>query len=130
MRKALQAKKNHHYVWAEYLRRWARESDCVYCLTEKGKIRYDPVTAMLKDDYFYKTRHLSPADVQFLLVMQSGTAPYLQEIHAKWISHFLIRQNLSTNYRRSGVKIEGIDQVLHALSCNELENIHTAHEKG
>lgn len=129
MHKALQAKKNHHYVWAEYLRRWACEKDNVYCLTEKGKIRYDPVTAMLKDDYFYKTKDLSPNDVQFILAIQSRTPLYLQEIHAKWISHFLMRQDLGVNYRQSGIKIEGVDQALHALSCNELENIHAAHEK-
>lgn len=129
MHKALQAKKNHHYVWAEYLRRWAREKDNVYCLTEKGKIRYDPVTAMLKDDYFYKTKALLPTDVQFILAIQSSAPPYLQEIHAKWISHFLLRQDLGVNYRQSSIKIEGLDQALHALSCNELENIHAAHEK-
>lgn len=128
MRKHQQAKKNHHYVWADYLRRWALEKDYVYCLTEKKNIRYDPVTAMLKEDFFYKVTPLSDQDVKLICDISSQCSPDYQELHMKTLAHYLQIQEFISKYRQLGVANQEADQLIKVLECNAMENTHTEHE--
>lgn len=128
MQKHLQAKKKHHYVWAEYLKRWGRGTNNVYWLTKKGKIAHDSVDGITKDDFFYKIKPMSELDIQMILAMSRACATHLQKRHAPLIHHFLDFQAVEEAYRRSGINDSGIDKIIHAFTCNGMEDLHSLHE--
>jgi|GEM_PF-4392087 len=65
--KALQAKRKHHYVWANYLKRWSTNNRDIFYTTTTGKIAHDSIlggcpkmvdtSRLSKADKFY-SQHL------------------------------------------------------------------------
>lgn len=128
MQKHLQAKKKHHYVWAEYLKRWGRGTKDVFWLTKKGKIARDSVDGIGKDDFFYKIKPMSDLDMQMIIAMSSACARHLQVQHTPFLHHFFDFQAVEEAYRLSGNTNEGMDKLMQAFSCNGMEELHTFHE--
>jgi hypothetical protein len=128
MQKHLQAKKKHHYVWADYLKRWGRGTNDVFWLTTKGKIAHDSVDGITKDDFFYKVKPMSDLDMKMIIGMSSACAKHLQQKHAPLLHHFLDFQAVEEAYRLSGNSNKDIEKLIHAFSCNGMEDLHTFHE--
>lgn len=63
LRKSLEAKRRHHYVWAKYLTRWGNGTDKVFYTTKNGKFAHDSVRAIAVDNYFYKVTTLSDRQI-------------------------------------------------------------------
>jgi len=128
-KKSLQAKKNHHYVWAHYLARWSDDGKNVWHTTPTGKTILDSVKAFAKEDYFYESKELTPNHIHIIKYLSSLSPKNIQELHEAFLSDFLIVQKLGAVYRARGLRDHEADQALHALRCNMMENLHSSHEK-
>ncbi|AZE10479.1 hypothetical protein C4K10_2199 [Pseudomonas chlororaphis subsp. aureofaciens] len=128
-RKDLEAKKRHHYVWAEYLARWGCGTKNVFYTTKTGKIAHDSVRAIVADDYFYKINMLTTKHVEVIKGFSRQSPDHLHQQHMLYLNDFLMMQQAETIYRESGIQNQKAEQHLHAMKCNLLENLHASHEK-
>lgn len=128
-KKHLEAKKRHHYVWANYLTRWSNGTNKVHYTTKTGKIAYDSVRAIVADDYFYKISPLTKQQVEVIKGFSKMSPENLHMQHMEYLSDFLKFQLAETEYKKSGIKNTEVELHLHVLKCNLLENLHAAHER-
>lgn len=128
LRKELQVKKRHHYVWANYLTRWGNGTSNVFYTTKLGKIANDSVRAIAVDDYFYRITTLSKKHVEVIKGFSKKSPDHLQKQHVSYLSDFLHMQHLETLYRASGIQDQETEVLLHASKCNWMENLHSSHE--
>ena len=126
--KDLQAKKRHHYVWANYLTRWGRGTKNVFYTTKTGKIAHDNVKAIVADEFFYKISPLTRKQIEVIKGYSQLSPSHLQRHHVSYLNGFLKMQHAETVYRKSGIRMQEFELRLHALKCNLLENLHSAHE--
>ncbi|WP_034303632.1 DUF4238 domain-containing protein [Herbaspirillum sp. RV1423] len=127
--KHLEAKKRHHYVWAEYLTRWGNGTKNVFYTTKTGKIAWDSVRAIVADDYFYKTTTLTDRHVEIIKGFSRPGNSRLHQQNMSFLDDFLRIQQAEALYLKSGIKNSEIELSLHVMSCNALENLHAAHER-
>lgn len=126
--KRLEAKRNHHHVWADYLKRWSPNEKDIYYSTAKGKIAFDSVKAITVTRDFYQLRHLNEAHIEIIKKLSSHSPTHLQELHISYLSDFLHLQNLKAIYENGPITYQELDKEIYALKCNLLENLHSAHE--
>lgn len=126
--KRFEAKKRHHHVWAHYLTRWGNGTNNVFYTTKNGKLAHDSVRALVVDDYFYKTTVLTSKDVEIIKCFSRKSPENLQQQHMSYLHDFLKAQNTEAIYLQSQVRNQEVEQHLHAVKCNLLENLHAAHE--
>lgn len=128
-RKYLEAKKRHHYVWANYLARWGSGTKNVFYTTKTGKLAHDSVRAINVDDYFYRATTLTGKHVEVIKCFSQKSPDHLQQQHMSYLNDFLMMQQAETIYRKSGIQDQDVELHLHAMMCNLLENLHASHEK-
>lgn len=128
LRKELQVKKRHHYVWANYLTRWGNGTSNVFYTTKLGKIAHDSVRAIAVDDYFYRLTTLTKKHVEVIKGFSKQSPDHLQKQHMSYLSDFLHMQHLETLYHASGIQDQDAEALLHASKCNWMENLHSSHE--
>lgn len=124
-----EVKKRHHHVWANYLARWGSGTKNVFYTTKTGKLAHDSVRGIAVDDYFYKTTTLASKHVKVIKAISRQSPEHLHRQHMSYLSDFLMMQQAEAMYRKSGVRNQETEQLLHAMECNMLENLHTSHEK-
>jgi len=129
LRKDLEAKKRHHYVWANYLTRWGNGTKNVFYITKTGKLAHDSVRAIVAGDYFYKTTRLTSKHVEVIKGFSRQSPDHLQQKHMSYLNDFLKMQQAETIYRNSDIQNQEVELHLHAVKCNLLENLHASHEK-
>ncbi|RZI54879.1 MAG: DUF4238 domain-containing protein [Pseudomonas sp.] len=127
--KDLEAKKRHHFVWANYLARWSSGTKNVFYSTKTGKIAHDSTRGIVVDDYFYKVTTLTNKHVELIKSFSRHSPDHLQYHHMSYLTDFLKMQEAEAIYRKSGIQNEEAELHLHALKCNLLENLHASHEK-
>lgn len=127
-KKHLQAKKNHHYVWANYMTRWSNGEKQVWHTTQTGKICQQSVRNISKEQYFYKVGRLTPEHVELIKAWSSQSPEDLHKIHMQYLSDYLLYQKLESIYENSGIKDKETDKLFHAMECNGIENYHSSHE--
>lgn len=127
-RKALEAKKNHHYVWANYMKRWSCNGRDVYYTTKSKEIRFDSIRSVCVEQHFYQVKPLKEAHVQAVIAISAFSPKDLRELHISQLNHYLDVQKKVLTYHKSKVQDELADKILYAWECNGLENFHTAHE--
>ncbi|WP_433589664.1 DUF4238 domain-containing protein [Pseudomonas koreensis] len=128
-RKDLEAKKRHHYVWANYLTRWGSGTKKVFYTTKTGKVAHDSVRAIAVDDYFYKTTKLTDKHVEVIKGFSRQSPDHLQQQHMSYLNDCLKLQLAEDIYNQSSVQNEEFELHLIALKCNLLENLHASHEE-
>ncbi|PPS27005.1 hypothetical protein BVY10_18975, partial [Pseudomonas amygdali pv. morsprunorum] len=128
-RPSLEAKKRHHYVWANYLARWSSGTKNVFYSTKTGKIAHDSIRGIVADDYFYKITMLTSKHVELIKSISRQSPDHLQQHHMSYLNDFLRMQEAEALYRKSGIQNQDAELHLHALKCNLLENLHASHEK-
>lgn len=126
--KRLEAKKNHHHVWARYMRRWATNGRDVYFTKKNREIGFDSVKSIAVERDFYKVGYLKGDHIELIRLISSFADADLQQQHASYLSDFILIQKLEEKYNQSDVANEDIDKCLRALKSNGIENYHTAHE--
>lgn len=97
--KNLQAKKRHHYVWANYLARWGRGTGKVFYTTKSGKIAHDAVRAIGADEYFYKTTTLDAKHLEVIYGFSRQCPDHLQRQHMSYLGDYLSVQQAEAIYR-------------------------------
>ncbi|HHY3010858.1 DUF4238 domain-containing protein [Enterobacter ludwigii] len=128
LRKELQVKKRHHYVWANYLARWGNGTRNVFYTTKLGKIAHDSVRGIAVDDYFYRTTALNKKHVSVIKGFSKQSPDHLHKQHMSYLNDFLLMQHLETIYRASGIQDQEAEALLNASQCNLMENLHSSHE--
>ncbi|HCE2119136.1 TPA: DUF4238 domain-containing protein [Vibrio parahaemolyticus] len=129
-KKSLQGKKNHHHVWANYMRRWALDNKNVFYTTKNNKhiIREDSVKNIAVERHFYRVQPLTREHVEVIKGWSSKSPKDLHELHMSYLSDFLKMQYMESVYNQSGIKDEIAEKMIEAWKCNGIENYHTAHE--
>lgn len=127
-RNEFDAKKRHHYVWASYLTRWGSGTRNVFYTTKTGRIAHDSVRGIVVEDFFYKITPLNHKQIEVIKGYSQLSPDHLQRHHVSYLNDFLKMQHDEAVYRKSGIRIQEVEQHLHALKCNLLENLHASHE--
>ena len=129
-KKSLEAKKNHHHVWASYMRRWAPDNKNVFYTTKKNNniIRNDSVKSIAVERDFYRVQPLTPDHVEVIKGWSSKSPEDLHELHMSYLNDYMKMQYMESIYKQSGIKNEEADKMFEAWKCNGIENYHTAHE--
>ncbi|EEZ40958.1 DUF4238 domain-containing protein [Photobacterium damselae] len=128
-KKHLEAKKNHHHVWANYMRRWSPDNKQVYYTTKKNNdIRLDSVKSIAVERDFYRVKPLKPEHVQVIRIWSLKSPKDLHELHMSYLNDYLKMQYMESLYVQSGKKDETVDKLIEAWKSNGIENYHTAHE--
>ncbi|KWU18991.1 DUF4238 domain-containing protein [Burkholderia cenocepacia] len=126
--KYLEAKKRHHYVWANYLVRWGRGTKNVFYTTRTGKIAHDSVRGIVVDDYFYRISTLTSWHIEVIKGFSRKSPDHLHLKHMSYLRDFLKIQQDDEIYRQSSIQNKEIEIHLDAMKCNLIENLHSGHE--
>ncbi|MDW5418741.1 DUF4238 domain-containing protein [Iodobacter sp. CM08] len=129
MNKYLEAKKRHHVVWANYLLRWSKDRKNVFYTTKTGKIAHDSVKAIAVDDYFYKLSFLTPTHIEIIKAYSEQCSDQQQQLHLNILNQFLTIQTTESKFRKRNIRDIRSENMIHALKCNALENLHSIHER-
>ncbi|MBN2965561.1 DUF4238 domain-containing protein [Sulfurospirillum sp. T05] len=128
MEKFMQIKKNHHYVWAYYLKSWADENKELFYISKKGKISKDNIKGLAKDTSFYKIHSLNNEDINFIKQLSAISPKFLRDIHnsqLKFFQKLLFIENFPINPKYS----KEYSLLVEAIKSNSLENTYTIVER-
>lgn len=129
MKKEHQLKKEHHYVWAKYLRNWSVDGKRVWFRTAKGKLICESTRLVAKERYFYQVKPLDQNHVHIIGLFTSGSG--LREMHEKFLGDFLKIQHAEIALKRMDLPDKDeLTKDISALKHNSIENIHTGYESG
>lgn len=127
MKKARQLKREHHYVWANYLRNWSCDGKNVWYRTAKGKLICDSTRMVAKEKDFYKVTDLSSQDVLVIKGMLKNSD--LNEMHLRFLDEVMFYQALESLKTQLSCD-QDLHEKLTAYKHNLIENIHTNYESG
>lgn len=131
MNKSLQVKKNHHHVWANYMKQWSPDSDRkrVYFTTKVNRnIRFDSIRNIAVERAFYRVQPLTSEHVKLIKAWSLKSPKELHELHMSYLKEYMRMQFLESLYKEIGEANELADQMLEAFKNNSVENLHSAHE--
>lgn len=117
-KKSLQKKIKHHYVWSNYLKRWSPNDRDVFYTTKKGKISFDSVKGIARENDFYRVNPLTEEHIEVIRQFSRNSSVYMQKHHNLCLDRFLKFQNSSLK------NIEARE----VFECNGLEDLHTFNE--
>jgi hypothetical protein len=127
-KKRLEAKRNHHHVWANYMKRWSSNEQDVYITTRQKKIISHSVRNIAVEKDFYRVGHLTQEHINLIKGFSSLADKDLHKLHMAYLNDYRFIQYLEAKYRQSNKKDKEIEQLLEAMKANGIENYHTAHE--
>lgn len=127
MKKASQLKKEHHYVWANYLRNWSVTKNKVWFRSAKGKLVEDSVKMIAKERHFYHIKPITEDNVKLIKLMSAKSD--IREEHMNLLEHFIHVQNMEVLYKISNLQDDQAEEAFAAHKHNSLENLHTAYEQ-
>ncbi len=129
LEKHLQAKKKHHYVWANYLLRWSCNGKDVHYTTGKNNnIVCESVRGLAMEKHFYKVQPLTSDHLTVINGLSSHSPEWLQEEHQMLLNGFLKVQKFEMFIKKQGVNNPEANQTIEAMKSNMLENFHSSHE--
>ncbi|KII75618.1 DUF4238 domain-containing protein [Vibrio renipiscarius] len=126
--KHLQIKKEHHYVWAHYLRNWSNTKK-VWFVTAKGKVIYESTKLVAKEKFFYKVQYLNNAHIACIKALAALSPSEIEREHQQLLEELLILQHLEELAEINGTASIEIKQEIKAAKENWLENKYTEHEE-
>lgn len=126
--KELELKRENHYVWADYLKNWSSNQNCVWHTTKNDKVSSNSVKMIAKERNFYKFQYLSADNLTLILSLSSKSPKELQEHHISYLSSFRTIQSIESLYIDSGKKDKKVFDHIEAFKSNTIENLHKAHE--
>lgn len=120
--KVLEIKRNHHYVWAQHLKKWATGNDIHY-INSRGTIGKDSIKGLSRESGFYKISALEPEDISYLKSWSALSSPHLQKTHSSFLDAFAKASKL-INIPKGKKHISELRKISEAAQYNILENIH------
>lgn len=121
--KILQAKRKHHYVWAKHLKRWSFNERDIYYTTSTRKIVSNSVRGIAMEKDFYQITELTGLQTDIIKEFLKMNPKALQ------LNDFLHYQRMRSLYLNNGNVDEEIEEALHAMKCNKMEDLYALHEK-
>lgn len=122
------SKKNHHYVWANYLTRWSNNNRDVFYVTPTQNIANGSVLGLAKERHFYTSRPLSSLQIEIIKLMSSTASPDVQKVHMDVLSNYLRIQLREEFISLLGSTEKNQQKALETLNSNFIENYHALHE--
>lgn len=122
-----QAKKEHHYIWAYYLRNWSTDKN-IWFRSGKGKVIFDSTRMIAKERYFYKVKPLTQEHIDNIKRWSKQSPKHLEDNHMSYLSDFVCMQQAEMQYKQSGIYDEEIEKCFEVFKCNGIEDYHTSHE--
>lgn len=127
----MQAKKNHHYVWADYLKRWSQDGRNVYYVSPKGKIANDSVKGLAVKKHFYRCSFLSPIQLEIIRSISSEADAVTRKGHTSILSNYMQiqhREQLLHQLGNTDADTRKALDILNVLKANFLEDLHCEYE--
>ena len=117
-KKSLEVKKEHHYVYADYLRSWSNDSE-VHYTTKKGKYAKDSVKAIAKERFFYKANHINTEQLKLIThFINLSNVDVLQEHHVNMLYNHCRFQYLTELYESSNKECSQVDALIKSAQYN------------
>lgn len=129
MEKWLQAKKQHHYVWEYYLKKWTIDGK-VFWITPKRKVAHDSPKGMCRAQALYKINTLEPQDIEFIKAHFRPLSKNLQQVHIKKLEEFTKASKILDAYTRLEENSHNFKTEKESLLFNLLENYYCGVESG
>lgn len=127
--KALQIKSRHHYVWANYLKRWTTDGTNIHHTTSKKNIAHSSIRGVAVEKYLYKITPLNTEDIKLIYAFSKQSDEDLQKLHHDYLMDFLKISKAELFYKEHCPRDEEAEIRIEALYCNLLENLHSSHEE-
>lgn len=129
MSKTKEIKKNHHYVWAHYLRNWAKGVN-IWHLGPSGAVSFNGVKGLSKEEGYNNITALNAEDIRFLKMWPTHDSAVLKEFHQRQIEHFERASFLMNLHigREEHPEYEQLLQISRQTEANVFEETHTAIE--
>lgn len=125
--KYLQIKKEHHYVWANYLRNWSNNKK-LWFLTSKGRVVLEGTKMVAKERFFYKVQRLAEEHITCICAVAGFSPPEVERAHLQLLDELLSIQLFEEIAERTDSASEELKKELNAEKENWLENKYTEHE--
>lgn len=123
------SKKNHHYVYARYLKPWLNTDNEVYYLSEKkNSIASASVKAILKEAHFYRAENFNKLQLDIIQKIIEHSNDHLYYKHIELLSKFIEIQNMEINYIEDNSYSEEKISYISRLRSNTLEDLHCGYE--
>lgn len=129
MGKAGEIKRNHHYVWAHYLRAWASGND-IWHLGPSGAVSCNSVKGLSKEEGYNDVVALTHEDVDFLKRWPTHDSTVLKGFHKRQIAYFEVVSALINCHRgrENSSDYEKLCRISREAEANFFEETHTAIE--
>ncbi len=115
--KILEKKRNHHYIFREYLKAWETDNKIWY--TTKDKIAHDSTKGLSRETDFYRFSPLTEEDILFIKLWISRQNKTPQGINNNLLEELIHASELIRKFERVGATDHA-----EALRCNTVEEIH------
>ncbi|MBL3587177.1 DUF4238 domain-containing protein [Rhodovulum sulfidophilum] len=113
---------------AEHLRRWCPDRKNIWYTTPKGKVAYDSVKGLAKQEFFYKATILPPHFPSMVKLLFRNSSPELKKQQERELETYLKIQLLH-QLPIMKQNAEERDASVKVLMCNSLENTHAHIER-
>ncbi len=121
-------KKNHHYVWSHYLRRWSENGAKVWRTTETGRIDLQDTKAFAKEDHFYRAQPINGDQIYLIDCLFRNASGRVRTEQVEILSEIVAIQKREKAISQLGIDEEAILNYVNAMKSNILEDRHATHE--
>ncbi|EJI87126.1 hypothetical protein AEST_01670 [Alishewanella aestuarii B11] len=126
--KHLELKRNHHSVWAHYLKGWSPDGSNVFSTTRSKKIIFDSVKMLTVERDFYKVCVLTDEHLSCIRGVSKLSPIHLHNSHMQELDSYLQVQLAQLKSVDEGYCSEDSERVFLAWAHNSMENQHAQHE--
>lgn len=122
-------KKEHHFVWAEYLRKWSNNNRDIYWITPKGKVDHHSVKDLAKERHFYRSKPLSKREIEIVKCFLEGSHEFTREVGEEILSTYMQVQAREELARVLRIESPDALRALEVMNSRFIEDRHTLHEQ-
>lgn len=122
------ARRNNHFVWQHYLKRWSENGRDVFYISPLGKVSNDSVKGLAMKKDFYRCQSLSPNQLEIIRLTSLNADPDIQKHHTMILDSYMQIQRREKKLQTLGIKNTEAEKILEAMNSNFLEDLHTLNE--
>lgn len=126
--KKLEAKRQHHYVQADYLRNWDKHRKNIWHNTKTGKVINAPTKSVAQERDFYRLRYISKDQINLIRLFIGGFTDFAKYSFEEILKSVLMIQNLDI-MRELAPQDDYLDKSINALKSNFIEDDHGYQER-
>ncbi|TMO25067.1 hypothetical protein CWC28_16675 [Pseudoalteromonas sp. S4492] len=126
MKKEMQIKRKHHFVWSHYLKNWQQEKKVSY-INSKGNTSSDSVKGLAREIDFYKISYMTDEEYKLIKLYLRPFIPFIREYVLDILDDIRSKLKLAKHLDSSNPEEQ------HSLTTiyehNVLEDFHSQFEK-